>query len=235
MKSILTLLLRITMTAALLMGTVAQSHAILISATERGAYRSDTGAFGTGGAGTASGNYLTGLRSSGVEFRSFFNFDLSSVSGTITSATFDISLDSTFGDSPNPFETLGIFDVTTSIADLINNTGGLSAFADLGSGTQFASASVSTTATSGTVSIAMNAAGLSALNAAIGGDFAVGGALTSLAGVGVEEFLFGSSLNSPATIFDLNITTSVPEPTILALLCFGLVGIGFARKTRVAA
>ena len=104
---------------ALLLGGVGQAKAglIILNDIERGAYESRSDSFGTGGSGTATGNYLTGAYG-GAEYRSFFNFDLSSVSGTITSAQLLVSISGTFGQSPNPTETLGIFDVTTSIPAL---------------------------------------------------------------------------------------------------------------------
>ncbi len=219
-------ILKYIVTLMLVLGTVTQAHAIIISATERGTYRSDTYAFGTGGSGTATGNYLTGNHN-GNEYRSFFNFDLSALSDTITSATFIISLDGTFGGSPDTTETLGLFDVTSSIPALIGNTGGATAFNDLGTGVLYGSSFVSTSATSGNIIISMNASGLADLNNAIGGDFAIGGALLSLSGAN-EEFVFGSSLGVPLTQLDLDI--SIPEPATLLLLGSGLVGLGVFRK-----
>jgi len=226
------LLLIILIVAFVSLATAMQSSALTISATERGTYIS-SGIFGSGGSGDADGNYLTGVYHIGGEYRSFFNFDLSSISGPITSATLIISLDNTFGSSPPKIETLGIFDYTGSISDLIGNTGGVAAFTDLGTGTLYGSGSASTDATMGTMSIAFNAGGLSDMNAAIGGYFAVGGALTSLSG-SIDEFLFGSSLGAPLTLFELEVSTvPVPEPTTMLLLGSGLICLaGFRRKFR---
>ena len=156
---------------------------ITLTDTERGSYDS-TGFFGTSGSGTAIGNYLTGVLSS-VEYRSFFNFDLSGISGTVTSAELRISTNTTNGTgqgsaTPDNPETLGIFDVTTSIPNLVTDLGGVAAFNDLGGGIQYASVFVPTPTSNGTIIITLNAAALSDINTAIGGDFAVGGVLPLL-------------------------------------------------------
>jgi hypothetical protein len=137
----------------------------------------------------------------GEEFRSFFNFDLSSITGTITSAELRLGYDRFGFSSPGPTETLGIFDVTTSIPALVAGSGGLSAFADLGSGTLYGSAVLPTSnPADGTASITLNTSALAGLNAEQGGQFAVGGALTAL--------------SSPLIFAGLP-TLSEGEPTVL--------------------
>src|SRR3989442_589784 len=80
-------------------------------------------------------NYFTG-RSGVDELHSFFTFDLSSLSQTAVSATLEVVRYTYM--SPDPTETLGLFDVTTDAATLNNNTGtSATIFADLGSGTSY--------------------------------------------------------------------------------------------------
>ena len=214
------------------------ASATVLDATERGTYR-DSGVFGTAGSGTSVGNYITGGLNTGAEFRSFFNFDLSGVTGQITEAVLNISLDQTRAFSPDPSETFSVFDVTSDIPSLLDESGGVEAFEDLGSGTSYGFADVLTDSTSGTLSIALNALALLDLNAAVGGDFALGGAVTSLSGG--TELLFGFSNLGRQQPTRLTLTTepafqnqvAIAEPASLALMGFGLLALVFAhRKTR---
>ena len=99
-------------------------------------------------------------------------FDLATVTQPFTSASFEFSSGSP--NSGDATETLALFDYTGSISALTGNTGGAAGFADLGSGTSFGNVSV-TLASPGQYTITLNAAGLAALNAALGGQFAFGG------------------------------------------------------------
>ncbi len=217
--------------AASLASTV---HAqVTLNALNRGAYDS-TGIFGTGGSGTPSGNYLAGLYT-GLEYRDFFNFDLTSVSGTILSAQLVINNNNTIQSSPDASETLGIFDYSGSIASLVGGTGGVTAFNDLGTGTSFGSLSLPTTSFSGTgnATINFNAAGIAALNAALGGQFAVGGALTTISST-ANQYVFGGTIDFPATQLVL---TTVPEPSgvsLLALAALTAQGIRWQSRRKAA-
>jgi hypothetical protein len=77
--------------------------------------------------------------------------------------------------------------------------------------------------------IALNADGISALNAARGGLFAVGGAISTLGSPGAE-YVFGFSVaigNPDLRQLELE-TTSVPEPTMMVLL--GSAAVLAARR-----
>lgn len=145
-------------------------------------------------------NYIVGDCSFGCgisEFRDFFVFNLAGVSSNIVRATFSIEEPGFGYSSANPTETYTLFDYGGSIATLTAGTGGVTAFNDLGSGTMFGSQTTAFTASVMRFEIAFNAAGVAALNAAAGGNFAFGGANTTLDGLGNDEYIFGfSGLNA---------------------------------------
>jgi hypothetical protein len=80
-------------------------------------------------------NYATGV--SGLDrFRSFFTFDLSSLTGVVLSVRMELS--QYLYSSTEQAETIQFFDVSTDAATLNNNTGTNAAiFDDLGSGTVY--------------------------------------------------------------------------------------------------
>ena len=128
--------LTIVMLAVTQLLAAGNAGALVLDASQRGAYRGDLNSFGTGFSGTSFGNYQTGINTglgggpsiADAELRSFFNFDLSGISEPIAGATFTISTIGTFGSSgalaPVTVETITIFDVTTDISALISGTGG---------------------------------------------------------------------------------------------------------------
>jgi hypothetical protein len=182
--------------ATLLIAAPAGAAGVTLDATDHGWY-DDTGFHDT-----IEPNYFTGYCPASAcgtdrEYRSFHVFDLSSVTDTVLGAVFrpyepsdppDVA-DGWFSDDAS--ETLAAFDVTTPVATVTAGGSGLTAiFADLGSGTSFGSV-VTTMADNGSsLSVPLNAAGVAAINAAAGGSFALGGALTSLTSLTNREVIF---------------------------------------------
>lgn len=126
-----------------------------------------------------------------VTYRNFFVFDLSGVAGDIVSATLLIENPPDGYNSNDPAETWTTFNVMTPVPTLVAGGSGLtSIYDDLGSGQTFGSAVVISTNT--LVPMVVNPVGLSALNAQIGDQFAIGGAITTLDGDLNREWIFGN-------------------------------------------
>ena len=106
---------------------------ILLNTVSRGSYI-DTGIFGTRSGQQSDGNYVTGhvdFELDAHEFRSFFVFDTSGIAASIVSARFEA--DAGFWETEAP-QTLAFFDVVSPLSALRMGTGGVAAFADLGTG-----------------------------------------------------------------------------------------------------
>lgn len=211
--------------------TVASASAQLLTAIDQGGYDQ----FGFSDP-TFTG-YVAGIFDTNPEFRNFFVFDRSSVSGTFSSATLQI-----FNPAPSPgfdvagyvslaaSETYSLFDVTSNLTSLLN--GSADAFSDLGSGTLFGSATVSAADNGQWVSISLNAAFLSALNST-SGQIAIGGALTTLNDPNGMELIFADSGEAPLARLLLTAATSaVPEPSTYGLLGAGALLLGVAVRQR---
>jgi PEP-CTERM motif len=143
------------------------------------------------------------------EVRNFFAFDLSDLSGPITSATltipsnpFGAGYENTSGSASITYTN---WDVSTSVDDLGDGTNGLSTFADLGSGVKFGSTLIGPNDLVTTVTL--DAAALEDISAAEGKEFAIGGsAMATIAGV--------------------------PEASTWAMMIagFGLMGVALRRR-----
>jgi hypothetical protein len=149
----------------------------------------------TGAHNSTNKNYITGLYT-GVEYRDYLVFDLSSVTQPITGATLMLTNPSNGYSSPDPSETYSLFDVSTAIASLeATGTGQTGIFADLGTGTGYGSRSVSSADNGTVVSVNLNSSALTYLNGAKGGQAAVGGAVTTISGT-ADQDVFGFTGNS---------------------------------------
>jgi len=192
-----------------------------------------SGAFVCGFSGTPTGNYFVGRPLYRGDGRDFFVFDLSVVTGPVFGASLTFSLTGLSYPGGNASETLNLFDFTGSIPSLLAQTGGFAAFSDLASGTIYGTRVYSAADINRSVTQAITAAGLSDMNAALGGSFAFGGAIANLTG-GNPEKVFGASGNS--TVSQLTLITadaSVPEPASVAFISTGPLGLGIKRRRQL--
>jgi len=203
---------------------------------------SASGAYNAAGARVSTTqNFLTG-QFDRVERRSFFAFDLSGIAGTVTAAKLrlhnpELSAFIRGYVSPDANEALAFWDVATLAASLLDGSAGVSGYADLGGGTLFGTRSVSAADNGTVIEIDLNAAALAALNAAAGGDFLIGGALTSLSG-NADQYVFGFTMadfvpdHTRQLVLEVAPAVVVPAPSSLLLAGSGLVLLGLARRAR---
>jgi hypothetical protein len=226
-RSVLFLLVLILASAPYCLGGI-----YTLPTTLRGSVDPD-GAWATGGAGTSTGNFLTGWQGGdlGPELRSVFVFDLSAVAGTVTAASLQLKSDFDYGYlSFDPTETFSIFDYLLDPAALSASNPGVATYTDAGSGTIYGSRALSDADENSLVAFVLNADGIAAVNAALGGKVAMGGALTTLTkGINAER-VFGSSGDEIAQLVVTTADQGVPEPLAMVLTGTGLVLLILRRR-----
>lgn len=218
----------------LAVSTSAFSATVTLEAADSGWYRSD------GAHAPQNQNYQTGLFE-GTERRSFFVFDLSAVSGTVTAATlrlFNPLVSPTLPGyvSPDPSETLEIYDVTIPAALVTGAAAGVGGFSDLGSGTLYGSRAVSAADNGTVVEIVLNASAVAAIDSG-SGLFLLGGALSTLSGT-ESQYVFGFSKVSfvpedvRQLVLEVREETPVPEPSTVGLTSLGALALLARRSWR---
>jgi hypothetical protein len=164
----------------------------------------------------------------GIVERDFFTFDLSGISGTIQSAT--LLLRRGNSGSPNPTETIDLWDVQTPVTVLNNNIGpDASIVSDLGSGKNYGSFQVAMSGSASEVlSFALNANAIADLDASVGGYFSIGGSMEGQPAPGIDRFLFGVSQGFPGQLQ----LTVVPEPAAGYFIFVWSICAGVVRRRR---
>jgi subtilisin family serine protease len=140
-------------------------------------------------------NILAGNVAGDAVYRNFFAFDLAGLGGSVTDARL-LAYNPPGGYiSPDPSETFELFDVSTPIDSLLAGGFGLTGtFDDLGTGTSLGATEVSSAQDGSYVEVGLNPAALAQIEAALGSQLALGGALTSL-NTTANELLFAFSGN----------------------------------------
>lgn len=162
-------------------------------------------------------NYFTGGTGNpdfhGGRLRSFFVFDTTALSGHVVSAVLSAK---SYGGTGAP-DTLTLHDVSTPPATLAaEGNGATQVFDDLGTGTVLGSVAVPDP-TAPTITVPLSSAGVSALQSALGGTFALGGDYAP--GATSQQSIFeltggesGQQNGHPLSDVQLLVTTE-PSPT----------------------
>ncbi len=202
--------------------------ALMTDSVDNGWYKDD-GTHNPDSSNVYTGNF------EGAFYRSFYSFDLSSLSGNIGSAS--IVFFGGNGENTLFFEsTLDLWDVS-DISSIAAGGQSVAGFIDLGSGTSYGSQAVAAcgNCTMPELTLNLSAAAVADINAAMGsGLFGVGSSLRFDPGPGAA--LWSASAGVPAAKLVLNVAAvpepSVPEPSVLALFAVGLLGMGFSRRRK---
>lgn len=161
-------------------------------------------------------NYIAGhpINTGGPgNFNNYFTFDLSGISGTITTASLNLYTYTAAGSSID----YQLFDVTSPLSAVHATGHNAGVYNDLMTGMSYGSFIYNSSDSDQFRSILLNSDGVSALNSAIGGEFGIGGTIIG----GIDD----------------GTLPPIPEPETYAMWLAGLGLLGFfgsRRKTKTS-
>jgi hypothetical protein len=169
------------------------------------------------------------------EYRDFFVFDLTGVTNPVVGATLELNTFEVAGTNiagtNQTYPVYKLYDVGTAISTLTAaQTGQSGIFADLGGGTVYGSIDTKNVQSNTTITIPLTSA-LSAINAARGGQFAIGGTLTNTSTD--PQYLFGFSDSTDLSNSRLILVT-VPEPGSFVLALLGVASAFVWMRRRIS-
>ena len=158
-----------------------------------------------------NGNYACGYVS-GEGLRNFFAFQVPALTQQVIAATLKVSTASIT--SPQGSETYELRHVSTSLPVLLSGGTGLTnVYSDLGDGAIYGSRAILVSESYQQITVPLNGAFRSNVLAASGSLFALGGAITTLAGIPfTEEYLFGYTSGSGGDAVQLILTLASTNP-----------------------
>ncbi len=184
---------------------------ITLEASNRGWFEQQGDDNGTG----SGNNYITGNCGLGDcddgEFRSWFQYEIPALSDSVLSARLLVDTEDVKVEQ-GPSMTLNVTSLPVAFG-----------FADLGTGTFYATRDYSAADQNSTQSISLNAAALADIEASQLGVFGTSQRISAGASFGPalpNQFVYGGSGFSDRTRLEITI---IPEPTTLALLGIGLI------------
>jgi hypothetical protein len=140
-------------------------------------------------------------------FRAFFVFSIPNFAGTVNAVTFRIK--PVQYASVNTSETYGVFDVTTSLATLVEGNGDwLAQYADLGGGTSYGSFNVAGASAGNVSAVTLNNSAITKVSGSRGADMGLGVSLTTYSGQTTDDewTRFALDDDPSASVHQLQIT-----------------------------
>jgi hypothetical protein len=169
----------------------------------------------------------------GNYYNSWASFDLSSLSGPVSTAELSLEM-ATWPQNSSEIYTIDIFDVSTSLTSFQTASSGVAGYNDLMTGNQYGTLS----AGNGQYLVTLNSAAIADINANLGGTFIFGFTNATLnsqdpIGVDIGEYIngfWGQAQDGPKLITN---AASVPEPSSFVFITVSLLALsGFFFRSR---